>query len=75
MKDKELAKNVIRDWIQDEHLPRFRMILGIDEICELMFLYHKAKTKREIEKAYKKGYAKGFEEGQIAEANYGKSEV
>lgn len=45
------------------------------QIIKVMQAYHEAKMKREIEKAYKKGYAKGFEEGQIAEANYGKSEV
>ena len=45
MKDKQIAENVIRNWIQDEHLPRVRMILSTDEICELMQAYFKAKLR------------------------------
>lgn len=42
-KDRELAEDVIRDFIQDEYLPRHRMILDVDEIIELMQAYHSAK--------------------------------
>lgn len=45
MTDKQIAENVIRNWIQDEHLPRARMILSTDEICELMQAYFKAKLR------------------------------
>lgn len=44
-------------------------------IIEAMQAYYEAKKKKEIEKACKKEYAKGFKEGQIAEANYSKSEI
>jgi hypothetical protein len=43
--DMKLAEDTIRNWIQDENLPRHRMILGTDEICELMQAYHEAKMK------------------------------
>ena len=48
---------------------------GRQLLVEAMQAYHEAKKKKEIEKAHKKEYAKGFKEGQIAEANYSKSEI
>ena len=47
-KDRKLAEDTIRNWlywIQDENIPRHRMILGTDEICELMQAFHEAKMK------------------------------
>ncbi|HNQ69636.1 MAG TPA: hypothetical protein PKN32_14785 [Bacteroidales bacterium] len=43
-KDRKLAEDTIKNFIQDDYLPRHRMILGVDEIIELMQAYHKAKT-------------------------------
>lgn len=53
-KDRELAEDVIRDFIQDEYLPRHRMILDVDEIIELMQAYHSAKMA-EVKIALKDG--------------------
>jgi hypothetical protein len=52
MTDKQIAENVIRNWIQDEHLPRARMILSTDEICELMQAYHESKMREEKAKKF-----------------------